>query len=65
MSDTIARNEWDTMRPIGMKAMIEIGSYAIRLTSLKWWQFKERRRIMDRIELVRSCYALQPLTYLP
>lgn len=65
MNDTISRKEWDEMRFIGTKAMIEIGSFAIRLTLLKWWQFRERKRIMDRIELVRSCYALQPLTYLP
>ncbi len=64
MRDFISRDEWDAMRPITTKAMIEIASCAIQLTSLKWWQFGRRKRIMARIELVRSCYALKPLTFL-
>ena len=65
MRDMISRDEWDDLKPMRVKALVEVGHYALKLVDLKWWQFRERRRIKSLINLVRDCHDLHPINYLP
>lgn len=61
--DDIKREEWDNMK-CTMQAMIEIASTALKLNATKWWEFNKRKKLFNKIELIRSCYNLKPLSYL-
>ena len=58
----ISRAEFDAY-PIEMRARIELSECAMRLASLKWWEFKKRKALMSHIQLVCDCHVNCHLPY--
>ena len=58
----VLRNRYDSL-PNEEQALHEVAAVALFLIQCKWWQFRRKRILKERIDLIRSYHALRPPNY--